>query len=137
MLSQRESAVQLGTNAKRLLWICTEVGIGLLVVWICYFWATQKPNFPISAKWVGFILCTLVLFGYPIYWGRKELSGKSFWVYWLLFLCLHAAVIGSFVARAHGVPLVLFAAIGIGEAALMNPIFLKIQMRENVKNRKG
>jgi hypothetical protein len=109
----------------------------LLVVGICYLWATQKPSFQIPAKWVGFILCSLVLFGYPIYWGRKELSGKSFWVYWLLFLCLHAAVFVPLVARAQRVPLVLLAAIGIGEAALMNPIFIKIQMRENMKNRKG
>ena len=73
----------------------------------------------------------------PYLLGAKGIVGQIILGVLVIVLCLHAAVIGSFVARAQGVPLALFAAIGIGEAALMNPIFIKIQMRENMKNRKS
>jgi hypothetical protein len=94
----------------------------------------DNPQFFFPIKWLGFILSTLVLFGYPIYWARKDLEKRTFWFYWLSFLCLHLIVVGLAVHLAYKVPLVLFAVAGIAEAALMNPVFIKIQMRKHMKN---
>jgi hypothetical protein len=119
-------------GTKRLLWLLFEVGIGLIVVWIALFLA-ENPRFLFPVKWLGFILSTLILFGYPIYWARKELANRAFWFCWLGFLGLHLIVIGLAVHLAYRVPLVLFVIVGMAEAAWINPVFIKIQMREHVK----
>ena len=132
MLSRKSKTVQ-NTKAKRMLWLCFEIGIGLLVVWSCLYLAEHsRLQFPI--KWLGFGVSTVVLFSYPIYWSRREWASRSFWLYWLSFLCLHLIVIGLLVDRAYRIPLILFVITTIIEAALINPALIRIQMRENIKN---
>jgi hypothetical protein len=131
-LSEKKNAMHKAAGTRRLLWLLFEVGIGLLVVWICLL-LTDNPELLFPVKWLGFAASTLVLFGYPIYWARKELAIRSFWFYWLSFLCLHLIVVGFAVHLAYKIPLILFAVAGVAEAALMNPVFIKVQMREHMK----
>lgn len=130
-MAAKKNATHQEAGTRRLLWLLFEVGIGLLVVWICLFLA-ENPRFLFPVKWLGFILTTLVLYGYPIYWARKEPASRSFWFYWLGFLCLHLIVIGLAVHLAYKVPLVLLVIVGMAEAALINTAFIKIHMREHV-----
>jgi hypothetical protein len=118
--------VPLGAKARRLLWLLFEVAVGAIVVAGCYYWATAKPNAEFPMKWMAFVICTAVLFGYQAYWARADRKTLNFWGWWLLFLALHVVLIGAFVQRVSNPPLVMFVILTLGEAALITPIFAKM-----------
>lgn len=119
--------MQLGIRSKRALEIVLEIGIGLLVVAICYFFAIKAPNAEFPAKWVGLGISTLVLFGYPVYWARSDLANWKFWGYWIAFLSFHLGIFISLLTIMIRWPLMLFVLTTLGEFAFIGPILGKIR----------
>jgi len=71
----KDNSVRLGTRAKRILWLCFEIGIALLVVGLCYFLAVEKPPFLFPIKWLGLAMSTLNSFWLPHQMAARP-SGK-------------------------------------------------------------
>ena len=102
--------------------ILLEVGGGLVVVAGCYYAAITRPNGAFPAKWLGFVICTVVLFGYPVYWRRGDLSNKRFWFRWIGLLLAHVCVLGLLLISVHQWPLILFAGTTLLEFILITPL---------------
>src|SRR5690242_12697480 len=110
---------------KRSAEISVEILIGLAVVFAAYLWATLAPNKEVPVKWMGLALSTAILFGYPIYWARKQHKNDRFWLYWFAFLLLHLIIAIAILRPLAQVPLILFVPTTMAELAIINPILTR------------
>jgi hypothetical protein len=107
---------------KRIVEVVLEIAVGLCVVVGCYYWATQRSHEEFPAKWLGFIISTAILFGYPVYWTRARRDLRKFWSRWTGLLIAHICLIASLLLVVQQWPLVLFVATTLGEFILIAPV---------------
>jgi hypothetical protein len=109
---------------RRLLDLAIYVSAGLAVVGFVFFWA-ESGHDDLPTKWIGLAGSTALLFGYPIYWARRQHKTTRFWLSWLGFLFVHFAIAIVILRPIPRLPLILFIPTTMGELAVINPILGK------------
>jgi hypothetical protein len=121
----------LDIKSKRLFELLAEVAAGLLLVAACYYWAVQRPTDAFPARWLGFLISTAVLFGYPLHWMRKELTNGKFWFRWLGLLILHVCILGFLLVKIQQWPLIFFVGTTLLEFIFIMPILNAITSKSS------